>query len=294
MPIARDVAASLLLIAIVVAAGLWQSCADPRGARGQAVREQECDLEQRVERLIAAHPELRGRVLTPDGYSALLEERTRNEVLWRGRRRIEPGETIEITVAGEPDLTRNVVVNVDGWFDYPLIGRIRARGRTTEQIRATVREGIGPHVRDPRVRVRAPWGDIISLGVSIPGMEGGVVGRVGHPYGEISLMGRRLRQELRHAGGPAADAALQEIWVLKYSFFGERRRVVVADMRGWPSDVAPSQDIDVDIYDLIIVPRQWRNEAEHEADWAELMRDLDGNPFDWAAVREKWQSRLTP
>ncbi|MGC8843574.1 MAG: polysaccharide biosynthesis/export family protein, partial [bacterium] len=47
--------------------------------------------------------------------------------------RISPADVLDITVWGEPDLSKQVVVPPDGKITYPLIGEIDVIGLTTQE-----------------------------------------------------------------------------------------------------------------------------------------------------------------
>src|SRR5437016_9966368 len=45
-----------------------------------------------------------------------------------------PGDTIEIVVVGDKDLSRTVTIKPDGSGDLPLVGELTGTGRTTSQL----------------------------------------------------------------------------------------------------------------------------------------------------------------
>ncbi len=52
---------------------------------------------------------------------------------------VGPRDVLKVTVFGEADLSREVTVDNDGTFDFPLIGRIQAAGQTVRQIEAEIK-----------------------------------------------------------------------------------------------------------------------------------------------------------
>lgn len=52
---------------------------------------------------------------------------------------VGPRDVLKVTVFGEAELSRDVTVENDGTFDYPLIGRVRAAGQTVRQIEAEIK-----------------------------------------------------------------------------------------------------------------------------------------------------------
>jgi polysaccharide biosynthesis/export protein len=64
-------------------------------------------------------------------------------------------DVLEISVYGDPDLTRQVPVRPDGMISYTFIGDVKASGRTIEEIRAEMKERLGAYLRTPEVTVIA-------------------------------------------------------------------------------------------------------------------------------------------
>lgn len=64
-----------------------------------------------------------------------------------------PGDTIEVTVLGEGDLTRAVAIRPDGKINLPLIGDVQAAGRTPAQLALQVATSLKVYIRDPQVSV---------------------------------------------------------------------------------------------------------------------------------------------
>ncbi|MCG6910620.1 MAG: polysaccharide export protein [Deltaproteobacteria bacterium] len=67
---------------------------------------------------------------------------------------IGTGDVLEITTWKEEDFTRdNVPVRLDGMITFPLIGDIRAEGRTTMQVKAVIEEKLKDYIESPNVTV---------------------------------------------------------------------------------------------------------------------------------------------
>ena len=56
---------------------------------------------------------------------------------------IGPRDVLGITVWGQPDLSRDYTVDPDGFTPFPLIGRIKAAGRTPQELAARLVEALG-------------------------------------------------------------------------------------------------------------------------------------------------------
>lgn len=88
--------------------------------------------------------------------------------------RIQPGDQLAIVAYRIPDLTREVLVRPDGRISYPLIGELRAAGRTVHQLHAALHQRLTRYVRRPEIDVNVTsFGSqqIIVLGeVNAPGV----------------------------------------------------------------------------------------------------------------------------
>ncbi|HVJ78359.1 MAG TPA: polysaccharide biosynthesis/export family protein [Hyphomicrobium sp.] len=71
-----------------------------------------------------------------------------------GPYRLDTGDRLRIFVYGQPNLSRLYIVDHEGKIAVPLIGNVTARGKTTNQLQATIRARLGSeYVKDPQVTV---------------------------------------------------------------------------------------------------------------------------------------------
>jgi polysaccharide export outer membrane protein len=119
--------------------------------------------------------------------------------------RIGAKDVLKITVWGHEDLSRTVVVAVDGTFQFPLVGNVQAVNLTAAQIGARLKELLGrDYLVDPQVSVAVQ--EYRSQRVF-------VLGEAEKP-GTYPLMGRTtLLDILSQAGGPSKSAARQVVVV---------------------------------------------------------------------------------
>lgn len=103
-----------------------------------------------------------------------------------------PGDQIDIAVWKDETLTRSVIVLPDGKISFPLIGEIKAAGRTVPQLKQEITKKISPFAPEP----------IISIEVrQVNSMLVYVIGRVNTP-GRFSLNTNvNVLQALTIAGG---------------------------------------------------------------------------------------------
>jgi polysaccharide export outer membrane protein len=66
---------------------------------------------------------------------------------------IGPSDILQIIVWKEPDLTRDVTVRFDGMITVPLLGDLRAAGRTPGELADSLAQGLKQYIEIPRVTV---------------------------------------------------------------------------------------------------------------------------------------------
>jgi polysaccharide export outer membrane protein len=126
---------------------------------------------------------------------------------------VGPEDTIKITVWDHEDLTREVFVSRDGWFSFPLIGKVYADGLSVGDLEKKIVEALsGKYIVNPQVSIFVK--EVKSKVVYVIG-EIGAKGGTGKGPGTYPLTGRTsLLEVLSMAGGPTADAA-SEITIVR-------------------------------------------------------------------------------
>ncbi len=119
---------------------------------------------------------------------------------------IGPEDLLEISVWKEKDLQREVLVRPDGWLTFPLVGNIRAKGRTALDVQEEITHRLRKYIPDPVVTVSIK---------KVAGYKIYVIGKVNKP-GEY-VVGRYVDvlQALTLAGGLTPFAAEGDIRVLR-------------------------------------------------------------------------------
>jgi len=126
---------------------------------------------------------------------------------------VGPGDRLQVTVFDNPDLSQTVTVGPDGAFRYPLVGRIRARGRSLGQIEAALTSGLSENIVDPQVTVGL---------VEVRGYQIFVQGEVLRP-GVFEVDGPvTVTQALAMAGGFTAFTTRDRILVYNPTRAGRR------------------------------------------------------------------------
>lgn len=106
--------------------------------------------------------------------------------------RLAPGDVLEVSVWGFPDLTRTVAVRPDGRVSLPLVGEVVASGRTPEELQRELTRRFAAYIRSPQVAVIVR--EFRKVRVS-------VLGQVGRPGTFELLPPVRVLDALSAAGG---------------------------------------------------------------------------------------------
>jgi polysaccharide biosynthesis/export protein len=119
---------------------------------------------------------------------------------------IGPGDVLEISVWKDEALTKSVIVLPDGTISYPLLGLLKASGKTVAQLKAEIEKKISQYVPDPTLHVEVK---------QIGSMTVYVIGRVNAP-GRFSLnTSINVLQALASAGGLNPFAKRDKIKVFR-------------------------------------------------------------------------------
>ncbi|MDR6820618.1 protein involved in polysaccharide export with SLBB domain [Neorhizobium sp. 2083] len=62
--------------------------------------------------------------------------------------RLQPGDTLQVWIAQEPELTREVVIPPDGWLSFPLAGHIQSTGLSVSELEAQLLERLKTYFND--------------------------------------------------------------------------------------------------------------------------------------------------
>lgn len=156
---------------------------------------------------------------------------------------IGPEDVLEISVWKEKDLQREVLVRPDGWLTFPLVGNIKAAGRTAYELEQEIRLRLRKYIPDPVVTVSV---------VKIQGLKIFVTGRVNKP-GEY-MVGRYIDvlQALTLAGGLTPFAKESQIKVLRRE--GSKEVVIPFDYGEVKRGRRLEQNIKLRSGDVIVVP----------------------------------------
>ena len=126
--------------------------------------------------------------------------------------RVNAGDGLTISVWGEEGLTADVLVAPDGNCTFPLVGDVKAKGRTIAEIRQVLVSRLVRYIPDPVVTV--------SL-IDISGNKIYVIGQVNRPGQYIMNPSLDVMQALSVAGGTTPFADLKSIKILRRTEAGQ-------------------------------------------------------------------------
>lgn len=127
--------------------------------------------------------------------------------------RIQPGDVLMVSVWKEEALMSEVLVRPDGGMSFPLVGDVRASGRSVDQLRELVNERLSKFIPDPSVTIAVK---------QIGGNRVYVLGKVNRP-GEFTFSQPiDVMQALSLAGGATSFAALDDIQILRRDAAGKQ------------------------------------------------------------------------
>ncbi len=119
---------------------------------------------------------------------------------------IGPEDILDVAVWRDPDLSKTLAVRPDGFISLPIVGEVRAEGKTPSELAAEIKTKLAPYVQQPNVTVIVR--EVNSSRVF-------VTGEVAHP-GAFPLKGRvSLLQAIALAGGFSEFANTDGILVIR-------------------------------------------------------------------------------
>lgn len=158
--------------------------------------------------------------------------------------RIQPGDVLMVSVWKEEALMSEVLVRPDGGMSFPLVGDVRASGRSVDELRELVNQRLSKFIPDPSVTIAVK---------QIGGNRVYVLGKVNRP-GEFTFSQPiDVMQALSLAGGATSFAALDDIQILRRDGGGKQ-----TSRRFRYSEVERGKQLDQNILlksgDTVVVP----------------------------------------
>jgi polysaccharide export outer membrane protein len=124
----------------------------------------------------------------------------------QGGVQIAARDQLLITVSGSAELSRRVTVDVDGMFDYPYLGRVKAAGLTTRALAADLKNRLDPdYAVHPTVTVEL---------AATMSKHFSIIGEVKAP-GNYSFEGQKFLIDALAVAGSVTEAASDEALIIR-------------------------------------------------------------------------------
>lgn len=120
--------------------------------------------------------------------------------------RLGPEDVLRIAVWKDDNLTRETLVRPDGMVSFPLVGDVRAEGRTVEEFRIDLAQRLSRYIPEPTLSVEV---------VKLTSYRIYVLGRVNRPGEFVVGHDTDVMQALSMAGGLTPFAAENAIKILR-------------------------------------------------------------------------------
>ena len=119
---------------------------------------------------------------------------------------IEPPDVVEISVWGEPELKRELVVRPDGKVSFPLAGDIEVAGKTTSQVKDLV---------EKKIKALIPQASAAVIVTKLDSLQFYVIGKVNKPGVFNVSTNLNVLQALSLAGGMTTFAKEGDIIIVR-------------------------------------------------------------------------------
>jgi polysaccharide biosynthesis/export protein len=157
--------------------------------------------------------------------------------------RIGREDVLDVAVWRDADLSRTLPVRPDGFISLPMVGEVKAEGRTPTELSDQIRDSLRAYVQEPRVTVIVR--EVNSSRVFI-------TGEVAHP-GAYPLRGRvSILQAIALAGGFTDFADRDGITVLRRS--GEDGSTIPVSFTDLVGEPGKNEPLNLRPGDTIVVP----------------------------------------
>ena len=153
-------------------------------------------------------------------------------------------DVVRITVWKDPSLSTDAIVRPDGTITMPLVGELRAAGRTTAELQKEAMSRLAAYVKDAVLTVSV---------VEVNSYRFTVAGNVAQPGLFTSRSYLTVSEALALAGGPTRYASTGDIVIVRTLSNGAKRRIPI-DYDAILSGHSPEQDIVILAGDAVRVP----------------------------------------
>jgi polysaccharide export outer membrane protein len=156
---------------------------------------------------------------------------------------IGPSDVVTVTVWKDPALSTEATVRPDGTITLPVVGEIRAAGRTIADLQKEAQQRVATLVKDA----------VVTVSVSeVNSYRFTVAGNVEHPGLFTSRYYLTVSEAIALAGGPNRYASTHDVVVVRPTPNGKER--IAIDYDRILSGKSPQEDIVLKAGDAVRVP----------------------------------------
>lgn len=156
-----------------------------------------------------------------------------------------PSDTLRVNVWHNPDLSAEAIVRPDGTISLPLIGDIRAAGRSPGQVRAEIAQRLRAFIKEESAVVTVSVQAINSYRFVVSGSVERAGAYTANHYVTVS-------EAMALAGGPNRFARAEEAVIIRVDERGRRR--IPVDYPAILEGRRPDQDLPLLPGDTLYVP----------------------------------------
>ena len=157
---------------------------------------------------------------------------------------IGPDDLLAVNVWREPEISRNVLVRPDGKISLPLVGDLRANGRTPVQLQDEIKGQLLNYLSHPEVTV------IVQEARS---QKFNILGEIQHPGSYPLSRSMTVLDAIAVAGGLRDFAKSGKIYVLRTKGDGSRTRLPF-NYKQVIKGQSLSQNVELQPRDTVVVP----------------------------------------
>jgi polysaccharide biosynthesis/export protein len=159
-----------------------------------------------------------------------------------------PGDQVDVTVFGEPDLTTTAAVRPDGMITLPLIKEVRAAGETVAQLQNDLTRRYAVYLRHPTVSVAVKQFQMDHIYV---------MGEVVKPGRYDLTNNMTVLDAITLAGGSTVDANLDATHIARHD--GTKDRTIPVKVKQLIQGKSAAQNVALQNGDLVYIPRRGLN-----------------------------------
>jgi polysaccharide export outer membrane protein len=160
--------------------------------------------------------------------------------------RVGPSDLLHVTVWHNADLSGDAIVRPDGTISLPLIGDLRAAGRTTVELRAEIAQRLKAYIKDEAATVTVAVAAINSYRFVVSG-------NVERPGAFTANHYVTVSEAIALTGGPNRFSSPVETVIIRADASGRPRRIPI-DYPSILDGKRPDHDLPLLPGDLVYVP----------------------------------------